>query len=156
MSSRELKAYALIVLGALLALAGAALTLPGFGALSIESHEHSIVTDIRGYPGGVFDLYGVYRRRHARRRADRDWPRGARALSLLVVADARVTARDRPAKEDGAAGEIRVDGPDARGCRQRPASCAEEARRISVHGQRPERPGHDHAPIRTARLSMGL
>jgi hypothetical protein len=53
-SPRELKALALIVVGALLMLAGGALTLPGFGAWSIRLQAHSILTDIRGYPGGVF------------------------------------------------------------------------------------------------------
>jgi hypothetical protein len=53
-SPRDLKALALIVLGALLMLAGGALTLPGFGAWSIRLQAHSILTDLRGYPGGVF------------------------------------------------------------------------------------------------------
>jgi integrase len=34
-------------------------------------------------------------------------------------------------------------------------AAGKEARRISVHGQLPERPGHDDAPIRTTCLQMG-
>jgi hypothetical protein len=53
-SARDLKSLALIVVGALLMLAGGALTLPGVGAWSIGPLGHSILTDLRGYPGGVF------------------------------------------------------------------------------------------------------
>jgi hypothetical protein len=62
--------------------------------------------------------------------------------------------RDRPAEEDGKAGQVRTNRTNPAGDRGLPASVGQEVGRISVHESSAARPLHDNAPVRAPGVRM--